>query len=332
MTEPVQMLTRADLERLLDIRTCIDAVERAFKQRGEGRPSPSGVLGLHGSGGGFHVKAAMLDLSRPYFAAKINANFPSNPSTNGLPTIQGMLVLFDATNGRVLAAMDSMTITTLRTAAASAVATKHLARAGADTAIFIGCGVQARAHVAAISAVRDLRLAMVFDTDKRKAERFADEMHLIHPFEVRVASDLRQATSSSDIVVTSTSSTKAFIGVDHISPGTFIAAVGADNEHKQEIEPALIGASALVVDDLDQCATIGDLHHALEAGVVRRTDVRATLAEIVAGTKAGRLSEEEIIVFDSTGVAIEDVATAAIAYERAIVAGSGQPVYLDAAS
>lgn len=332
MTEPVRLLTKADLERLLDTRTCIDAVESAFRQRGEGRPSPSGVLGLHVEGGGFHVKAAMLELSRLYFAAKINANFPSNPSTNGLPTIQGMLVLFDATNGRVLAVMDSMTITTLRTAAASAVATRYLARAGADRATFIGCGVQARAHVAAISAVRDLRLAMVLDIDEGKAERFANEMSAIYPFEIRVVNDLRQATLSSDIIVTCTSSTSGFIGVDHISPGTFIAAVGADNEHKQEIEPALIGASAVVVDDLDQCVTIGDLHHAIDAGVLTRADVRATLAEVVAGTNPGRLSDEEIIVFDSTGVAIEDVAAAVIAYERALVDGLGQTAYLDSAT
>lgn len=320
MSEPLRVLTRGDLERLLDIRTCIDAVESAFRQRGEGRSSPSGVLGLHVDGGGFHVKVAMLELSRPYFAAKINANFPSNPSTNGLPTIQGMLVLFDATNGCVLAAMDSMTITTLRTAAATAVAARYLARRDAQTATFVGCGVQARAHIAAISSVRDLQLAMVFDIDKKKAERFADEMRKLHSFEICAADDLQHATSASEIVVTITSSTKAFIGVDHIRPGAFVAAVGADNEHKHEIETALFGVSAVVVDDLDQCATIGDLHHALEAGVVVRGDVRATLAEVVAGTKPGRLSENEIIVFDSTGVAIEDVAAAAIAYERVQIA------------
>ncbi|MEO8575340.1 MAG: ornithine cyclodeaminase family protein [Gemmatimonadales bacterium] len=332
MTEPVRVLTRGDIERLLDIRTCIDAVESAFRQRGEGRSSPSGVLGLHVERGRFHVKAAMLELSRSYFAAKINANFPSNPSTNGLPTIQGMLVLFDAADGRVLSAMDSMTITTLRTAAASAVAARYLARRDAHTATFIGCGVQARAHVAAISSVRDLQLAMVFDVDREKAERFADEMRGLHRLEVRVTDDLRSATAASGIVVTTTSSTKAFIGVDHIGRGAFVAAVGADNEHKHEIETAVFGVSAVVVDDLEQCATIGDLHHALDTGVVTRGDIRATLAEVVAGTKPGRLSEDEIIVFDSTGVAIEDVAAAAIAYERAQTAGLGQAVRLDAAT
>lgn len=329
MTEAMRLLTRSDLERLLDIHSCITGVESAFRQRGEGRPSPSGVLGLHAAGGGFHVKAAMLELSRPYFAAKVNANFPANPSRHGLPTIQGMLLLFDATNGRVLAAMDSVAITTLRTAAASAVATKYLARRDACTATFVGCGVQARAHMAAISTVRDLELTFVFDIDDRKAGRFADEMRTLYPFEIRVTDDLHRATTVSEIVVTTTSSTKVFIGLGHISPGTFIAAVGADNEHKQEIEPALMQASAIVVDDLDQCATIGDLHHAIEAGLITRNEVRATLGEVVAGVSPGRLTDEEIVIFDSTGVAIEDVAAASIAYERAQIDGSGHAFRLE---
>ncbi len=328
MTEPMRLLSRSDVERLIDVHSCIAGVESAFRQRGQGRPSPSGVLGLRADGGGFHVKVAMLELSRPYFAAKVNANFPANPSRHGLPTIQGMLLLFDATNGMVLAAMDSMAITTLRTAAGSAVATKHLARPDAHTATFVGCDVQARAHIAAISAVRDLGLVFVFDIDENKADRFADEMRALYPFEIRVVYDLHRATTVSDIVVTTTSSTTAFIGLDHIPPGTFIAAVGADNEHKQEIEPALMQASVIVVDDLDQCATIGDLHHALESGAVRKEDVRATLGEIVAGAKPGRLTDEEIVVFDSTGVAIQDVAAASIAYERALLEGTGMTISL----
>ena len=329
MADPMRLLTQSDLEHLLDVRSCIAAVEDAFRQRGEGRLSPSGVLGIHANGGGFHLKAALLELSRPYFAAKINANFPLNPSSHSLPTIQGLLVLFDASNGRVLAAMDSMTITTLRTAAASAVATRYLARAEAQTAAFIGCGAQARAHVAAIAAVCEMKLALVFDIDRKKSEQFAGEMRMLHTFEVRATDDLRHATAASDIVVTTTSSAKAFVGTGDISPGTFIAAVGADNEHKQEIDIALIQAGAVVVDDLDQCATIGDLHHALAAGVVTREGVRATLGDVVAGVRPGRLSDSEIVIFDSTGVAIEDVAAAALAYERALADDSGQLVQLN---
>ena len=322
------LLTRSDVERLLDVNSCINAVENAFRMRGEGHPSPSGVLGVHVSGGGFHAKAAYLELSRPYFVVKVNANFPGNPATHALPTIQGVLVLFDASDGVPLAVMDSMAITTLRTAAASAVAARFLSLPDARTATFVGCGVQGRAHVAAIAAVRQLERVHLFDVDKRKADTLAAQLRAVSPFDISVASDLRAATRASDIIVTSTSSTKAFLGLDHLSPGAFVAAVGADNEHKQELDVALFRESAVIVDDLEQCAAIGELHHAIAAGVVTRIDVRATLAEIVAGTKPGRLHDDDIIIFDSTGVAIEDVAAAVVVFESAIQSGSGLPISL----
>ena len=328
MDYSIRLLTKWDVERLLDIRSCIDGVENAFRLKGEGRPSHGGILGVPVAGGGFHAKAALLELSRPYFAAKINANFPENPLTRGLPTIQGVLVLFDASNGRPLAVMDSTAITTLRTAAASAVAANCLARREAHTATFVGCGVQARAHVAAISAVRGLERAFAFDLDEAKAITFARETQTLHAFEILVATDLGKATRNSDIVVTTTSAKRAFLGRDHLSSGAFVAAVGADNEHKQEIEVDLLRTSVIIADDLEQSATIGDLHHALDAGVVARSDVRATLDEVVAGVKPGRISEDEIIIFDSTGMAIEDVAAASIVFERAIADGAGLLVQL----
>ena len=328
MTEPARLLTRSDVERLLDIPSCIAGVENAFRQKGEGRPSPGGIIGVPVPGGGFHAKAAMLELSRPYFVVKINANFPENPSTGGLPTIQGVLVLFDARNGVPLAVMDSMAITTLRTAAASAVAASFLARRETHTSTFVGCGVQARAHVAAISAVRELERVFVFDLDEQKSTGFAEELQTLHAFEVQVATDLRHATRASDIVVTTTSARKAFLGPDHLARGAFVAAVGADNEHKQEIEVDLLRTSVIIADDLEQCAAIGDLHHALDAGVITRRDVRASLDEVVAGVQPGRISEDEIIIFDSTGLAIEDVAAASIVYERALAESAGMVVQL----
>ena len=132
-----------------------------------------------------------------------------------------------------------------------------------------------------------------------------------------IAGDAREAARSSEIVVTSTPSRSALLDVGDVTPGTFIAAVGADNEHKQEMAPSLLRAAAVIVDDLDQCSRIGDLHHALREGIMRRDDVRASIDQIVAGTSNGRRGDDEIVIFDSTGVAIEDVAVVALAYERA---------------
>lgn len=303
--------------RLLDMPSCIRAVERAFRDRGAGRPAPSAISGLELRDGGLHAKMASLELSRPYVAVKVNANFPRNPVEHNLPTIQGLLVLFDGTNGVPLAVMDSGPLTTLRTAAASAVAASLLARPDASTATFIGCGVQARAHLEAIHLVRPLRRIVAVDARPAIAHEFSVLARRSLGVDVTVASSLAAATRESDIIVTTTPSRSPLLDVDDVSPGTFIAAVGTDSEHKQEIAPALLRVAAVVVDDLEQCGRFGDLHHAIACGAMRRGDVRASLDQIVAGTRQGRLDDSEIVIFDSTGLAIEDVAAAALVYERA---------------
>lgn len=313
----MRVLNAESVLRLLDMPSCIRVVEQAFRARGEGRPAPSAMSGLELRDGTLHVKMASLELSRPYVAAKVNANFPRNPVEHNLPTIQGMVVLFDGTNGMPLSVMDSASITTLRTAAASAVAASLLARADASTATFVGCGVQARAHLEAISTVRSLRRIFATDTRPALAKEFSVFVRDSYSMDVTVGSSLTAATRESDIIVTTTPSRSALLDVADVSPGTFVAAVGADNEHKQEIAPALLRAAVVVVDDLDQCARFGDLHHALVSGVMKREDVHGSLDQIVSGTKPGRLDDTEIIIFDSTGLAIEDVAAAALVYERA---------------
>lgn len=323
-----RLLTRADVARLLDLGDCIDAVERAFRAHAEGRTVPSGVLGVRVEGGGFHIKTAGLTGSRGYFAAKLNGNFDANPERRGLPRIQGVIVLCDGRTGSPLALMDSVEITVLRTAAATAVAARHLARHDAAVATICGCGVQGRAQLAALARVLPLRRAYAFDCDHGAASRFAAELATDLGIEIVAADDLSAACRASDVCVTCTPSRTPLLGADDVSPGAFVAAVGADSEEKQELAPELLAMASVVVDHLEQCATIGELHHALERGVLARSDVRAELHEVVAGTKPGRRSVEEVVVFDSTGVALEDVAAAALVAERAEAAGAGLVVDL----
>lgn len=322
----MRVLSKEDVTRFLDMESCIEAVAGAFRARGEGRLASSAVVGLELPEGGIHAKLGVLDLSRAYAAAKINTNFPDNPAGRGLPIVQGLLVLFDAASGVPLACMDSASITAARTAAASAVAAMYLALPDASSLAFIACGAQARAHVAAFFHLRSFRKVVAFDRDRRTAERFAGEVEATRHVHVTIAASPTEASHSSQIVITSTPSRQAILDVGDVEEGTFIAAVGADNEHKQEISPALLRSAAVVVDDIDQCCRIGDLHHALDAGVMRRQDVRASLDQIVAGLVRGRLDDREIVVFDSTGVAIEDVAAAALVYERAEMAVPGTTI------
>jgi alanine dehydrogenase len=319
------LLTRREVAGLLGIKECIAAIEIAFKLYGEGKTKPPGILGIHATGGGFHIKAGLMDLDRRYFVAKSNANFPNN-SKFGLPTIQGVIIVCDGQNGQLLALMDSIEITILRTGAATAVAAKYLSREDSNVVTICGCGNQGRISLKMLSEVRPLTKVFAFDIDQTKAEQFVEEFSKELRIEVKTVSNLSNAFSQSDIIVTCTSSKRFFLKSKDISPGTFIAAVGSDNEEKQELEPTLIKDSTLVVDMLEQCAAIGELHHALEEGIMSRESVHAELGKIIAGHKPGRTSDSEIIVFDSTGMALQDVIAASIVYERAIEARAGSTI------
>jgi ornithine cyclodeaminase/alanine dehydrogenase-like protein (mu-crystallin family) len=287
-----------------------------------------GVLGTHVAGGGFHVKTSGVTSSRRHFAAKINANFPGNRQLNGLPTIQGVIALFDASDGRLLSLMDSVEITALRTAAATAVAAEMLARREARAVTIIGCGVQGRSQLLALSRIRTLSRVTAYDADSRIADEYAREMSSVIDCSVEAAGDYRAAARESDIIVTCTPARSPVLGRTDVREGTFIAAVGSDNGDKQELDPALLASSKVVVDVLEQCATIGELNHAILAGVMRREDAYAELTDIVSGRRPARESEAEVVVFDSTGTALEDVAAASLVYERALAAGAGLRITL----
>jgi len=323
------VLSRRDVLDLLTLPDCIGAVERAFRLHAEGRTLGPGVLGVPAVDGGFHIKAAGLIGDRSYFAAKTNANFPQNPRRFGLPTIQGTIVLADASTGVPLAIIESGSVTALRTAAATAVAASLLARRDARTATIVGCGVQGELQLAAIAAVLPLQRAWVLDADHERAESMAVRAAASLGLRVEPAKDLRAALRESDVCVTCTPARRAFVMAADVPPGMFIAAVGADSQGKQELEPALVASATLVVDVPDQCAEIGELQHVLAAGLMTRAQVHAELADVVVRRRPGRTRVDEITVFDSSGTALEDVAAAIAVYENARETGRGTEVKLD---
>jgi ornithine cyclodeaminase/alanine dehydrogenase len=303
------------VSELLSHEECIDAVEHAFKLYGEGKAAPPAILGVHAANGGFHIKAGLMEFDRPYFVAKSNANFPNNRAS-GLPTIQGVVIVCDGSNGRLLALMDSIEITILRTGAATAVAAKYLSRADSKVVTIAGAGEQGRVSLKMLVCVRPLEKAFVYDIDSARAKALVDELSKELQIEIAAINGLRESTLKSDIVVTCTPSNNYFLTREHVAPGTFVAAVGSDSEHKQELEPALLKTATLVTDITEQCATIGELHHAIDGSLMIRTDVHAELGQIVAGVKPARTSDDQIIIFDSTGMGLQDVATAVRAYQR----------------
>lgn len=317
------MLTRSDVANLLSIDECIPAVEHAFALHAEGKAPTPKVLGIHSEGGGFHIKAGILGLQRSYFVAKLNANFPGNPLSWGLPTIQGIVMVCDATDGRMLSLMDSIELTIIRTGAATGVAAKYLACDNARTVTICGCGNQGRISLKALMAVRQFERVYAFDINPLQTEKFIAEFGRQIEIESISEHELSTALRKSQVVVTCTTSHQPFVRIDHIQPGTFIAAVGADNPEKQELFPELLAASKIITDITEQSATIGELSHAIEDGLLTSGCIHADLGSVITGKKKGRESQSEIIIFDSTGTALQDVAAAAIVYEKAVTAGIG---------
>jgi ornithine cyclodeaminase/alanine dehydrogenase-like protein (mu-crystallin family) len=321
--EGTLLLRRSDVERLLSLRDCIDAVDEIFRLQGQGKIPTPGILGVRAPAGRLHVKAGLLPGDRNYLVAKLNANFPGNNAQFGLPTIQGVIVVFDAENGLPLAILDSIDVTIKRTAAATAVAAKHLARKESSAATICGCGQQGRAQLRAVLLILPLTKVYAFDVNERAAINFRNELSPELKADIEPVRDLAGAIQKSDVCITCTTANESFVSKEDVRPGTFIAAVGADDEHKQEIDPALIASAKVVADSLEQSCAIGDVHHAIADGLMRKEDVYAELCAIVAGQKTGRVTDDEIIVFDSTGVAIEDAVAAAVVYEKAVAKGIG---------
>ena len=306
------LLTGSEVASLLTLDDCIAAVEEAFRAHGEGRLHPPGILSAHEERGAFHIKTASVN---GRFGAKANANFPGQT-----PSIQGAMMLFDVGNGRVLAIMDSIELTVLRTGAATAVAAKYLARKNTKTAMVYGAGRQGRVQLEAVTRVLPVEHAYICDVDIARADKYAKEMSA--KLGIKITRHPLPATC--DLVITCTPSKEAFLR----ESAPFIAAVGADNPLKSEITPALMRASRVVADIVDQCAEIGDLRTAIAANAMTRADVYAELGEIVAGRKPGRTRDDEQFIFDSTGCGFQDTAAASIVYDRAVEQGRGLEVNL----
>jgi alanine dehydrogenase len=318
------LLSRHDIASLLTLDDCIDAVEAAFKSHAEGQSLGTGILHMDAPEGEFHVKAGGLYQPSAYFALKANAGFFKNAERFGLPNIQGLILLYSADNGCPLAVMDSLGITGKRTGAATAVAAKYLARPESRVAAVIGCGTQGRVQLRSLSRVLPIEAAIVYSIIDGEAAEFASEMSKALNISIEPAQTIEEAASACDVCVTCTPAREFFLKAEYVKPGSFVAAVGADSPDKQELDPRLVAQSKLVVDLIEQAAVVGELHHAIDAGLMTAADIHAELGDIIAGNVSGRTGSEEITVFDSTGTALQDTAAAVLAYERASQSHVGQ--------
>jgi ornithine cyclodeaminase len=322
----ITILTEADLRRLvkldLEAVACIENAFRALATLPVAMP-PILRLDIPEHRGEVDVKTAYVP-GIDGFAIKISPGFFDNPKL-GLPSVNGMMVLLSAKTGLVEALLlDNGYLTDVRTAAAGAVAAKHLARPDAAIAAIFGAGVQARLQLEALRLVRPIAEARIWARDAVQAEAVAGELRERLGIIVRGESDAGKAVAGADVVVTTTPATKPLIKAGFVSAGQHITAMGSDAEHKNEIAPAIIRMADLyVADSARQTRRLGELHHAIEAGVMA-ADVEVTeLGHIIAGQRHGRRSPSDITIADLTGTGVQDTAIATLARDRATAANAG---------
>ncbi len=316
----IVLLSGSDLRRLLDPKVVIEALREAYAALADNPKDQGRSVGFMIQGGSIHVKSGLLPGSHLAFASKVNVNLPDNRALRALPTIQGMVVVSDA--NRPLAIMESISLTGIRTAATAALAAGYGARKNSRRLAIIGCGAQAAYQLEAFRALFPVEMVRAFDVDPARAEAFA-RTHATASCAVVPARAVRDAASDAEICITCTTSKSPVLTDDFDLTGCFVAAVGADNPDKQEIAPALMQRARVLVDDIEACAAGGDLNHALRAGAMAKHEVHAELAELAAGRKRGRMREDELVIFDSSGSGVQDVAAAWVAYREARRTGIG---------
>jgi ornithine cyclodeaminase/alanine dehydrogenase-like protein (mu-crystallin family) len=323
------VLSRQEVEQLLDLPGAIRSVEAGFRLAGSGGAFEGFREQIPVDGGTFHVVGGGLRFAdQPVVGLKMNGRFEPEAGTPDGQRVRGTILLADARDGKPLALMDSAAVTVLRTAAVVAVAARYLAREKSATALIVGSGRQGGAALEALQLVRPVRRVFVWSRSGERARSLADRYAQEPEIDVLATNDLAAAAAQADVIVTATPSTAPVLHADEVRPGTFVAAIGADGPGKQELDVAILAKARVVVDLLDQCARHGELAHAIRAGVMTATDVHASLAQVVSGLRPGRADDDAIFVFDSTGTAIQDVAAAVAVADAALARGIGRTVEL----
>ncbi|AXV37744.1 MAG: alanine dehydrogenase [Methanobacteriaceae archaeon] len=255
---------------------------------------------------------------------------PDNPQNHGLPTVMGLIELVEPKTGFPVALMDGTWITNMRTGAAGGIATKYLARDNSETIGLVGAGKQAETQIMALNEVMDIKNAKVFCRTCASRTRFAKMISEKFGFPVKAVDSAKEAVTNVDVVVTSTPVKVPVIKSKWIREGTHINAMGADAPEKQELETSLTLRSKVVIDCWEQASHSGEINIPVSTGQIKREDIQARIGDVIAGKSPGRQSDEEITIFDSTGLAVQDITTAWMIYEKALKEGKGQKInFLD---
>ena len=326
----VLAISQNDLKSLLNMEDCIQAVEDGFIQLSLGNvimpPRTEGKVNDYK--GLFLVMPAYIG-KIDKIGLKMVTVYRENPSKHNLPTIMGTVLLADAKTGNLLAIMDGTYLTAIRTGAASGVATKHLARKDAKSVGIFGCGIQAKTQLIAICTVRNIQNAMVYDVLADQSKKYAIEMSKSLGINVQTVDSPIDAVKGSDVISTATTSTQPIFQGKWLEEGTHVNGVGSHSTTTRELDTFAINRSKVVVDSLDACLReAGDIVIPILEKSIEESHVYAEIGEIVSGKKIGRSNDNEITLFKSVGLAVQDISTANVVYELAKKNGVGKELTL----
>ena len=323
------LLTRNDVREVLDMSDCMEVVEKAFAELASGTAvMPLRISITPPDGLALYMPAYLKETGA--LACKVVTSYKNNPKKHNVPTIMGKVLLQDPETGDVICIMDGGYLTAVRTGAASGVATKHLARKDKSQKVGIfGAGVQAKAQLWAMSVARDLAKAYVYDIVDEAVTEFIREMSIKLNLEIVKADSPDHILEEADIICTATSSPTPIFNGEKVREGTHINGVGSHVPKARELDTAIIKRSKVIADSYEACLNeAGDIMIPIQEGAIDKSHLYAELGEIITGRKQPRADDREITLFKSNGLAIQDVATAKLVYDKAVQARIGAEIEL----
>lgn len=323
----IQVLSKEDLSKILKINEVIDVVESVYKSKSEEMTEvwPTVFYEFEPGKADLDIKSGYLK-SRKLFGHKTVTWFGDNAEKN-LPTLIGMIAVFNGETGMPIGITEASYITGMRTGAAGALGAKYLARENSENLLIVGAGNQGIFQIAAaLTVLPNIKKVQVASLELSKTESFVSNIRkrLQEEFEInaenitfKAVENLEVATKESDIIITITPSRKPIIKKEWVQKGTHISCIGADMEGKQEIDSEIMASALIFVDDMEHCKEVGEIEIPLKEGVISKKDVTGELGDLILNKVKGRTNNEEITIFDATGMAILDIATADIALKLA---------------
>ena len=325
------LLKQSEIKELIEMKEVIESVETAYSVHATRKvqmPAKK-YLFFKKYNGDLRIMPAFIKSMDEAGVKCVNVH-PDNPLKNNLPTVMGVIELFDPKSGFPLSVMDGTWITNMRTGAAAGVGTKYLARKDSSVLGIIGAGKQAFTQLMALREVMDIEHAKVYCRTCSSRENFAKMANERFGISIKAVATAEEAVKGADVVVTVTPANKPVLKTEWIEKGTHINAMGADAPGKQELESGILKKSKIFLDCWEQARHSGEINVPVDEGIITRDSITAKIGDVITGKAEGRVSDDDITIFDSTGLAVQDVVTAWKVYEKAVKIGVGTSInFLD---